>query len=366
MDFVDWESVDISLDEVLFRLNEKWQDNPDSNYNTTAFRTKRDKVDMSRSNIQMCCPFHSERTASFGISTESPYVYHCFTCGERGNLEDLVLHVLGLNPLNMMDRAKAVNFIMGRAKVYGNKAQIDVSQLFKRKEALQEIAMEGERTSEIPYMFGRGINRRTLDKYEVCFDKAKGEVIFPVRSAEGKVFFSQKRSTWSKSFLNAEVPVKKETLYGLYYILQAPKKIDEVFVTEAIIDTLSCYMAGMPSVSVMGRILFEGQLELLKRHGIRTLHTLYDNDMWGVVATIQTCELIIRKGMPINLYVRKSPFGHWGVDGVGDFQYKDANDLLKAGVLHQTQRMTYTEFKTSLTNEAKNLITEKTGGKIKW
>jgi DNA primase len=32
-----------------------------------------------------CCPFHSERTASFGVSREAG-LYHCFGCGAGGDV----------------------------------------------------------------------------------------------------------------------------------------------------------------------------------------------------------------------------------------------------------------------------------------
>ena len=42
----------------------------------------------------VCCPFHQERTASCHLYHDH---FHCFGCGTRGDVIDLVKQVLGKN-----------------------------------------------------------------------------------------------------------------------------------------------------------------------------------------------------------------------------------------------------------------------------
>ncbi|MBR1946376.1 MAG: DNA primase, partial [Alphaproteobacteria bacterium] len=42
-----------------------------------------------------CCPFHHEKTASFSVSEEKDF-YHCFGCGEHGNVFDFVKKAMGM------------------------------------------------------------------------------------------------------------------------------------------------------------------------------------------------------------------------------------------------------------------------------
>lgn len=350
----DWRDIPIDIEDMLFELSNQWKRNPESKYNTTAFNLMMENARKGGDNIQMCCMFHSERTPSFGVSTAPPYKYHCFTCGASGDLLSLVMHVLGL-PNTLDGYAKAQRFIMKNVYIDTHE-EIDILSIIeggKGKKIVPESDVEKYKTNEIPYMFGRGLNKRVLDRYEVGFDKEKNCIVIPVRTDKGEVRFLKRRSVASKMFLNEESVYKKDVLYGLYYIDNASFPIEEVFMTEAEIDAMSCYMAGMPAVSMMGRILFKEQLALIKRRNFKTLNLLLDNDMWGVYATLEAIKAIEKERIPCAVNVCLFPEGHWGVDGIRDYQYKDANDLLKARKLHLVKKIPAVNFMMSLSVGAK-------------
>ena len=47
----------------------------------------------SGSNLYGCCPFHDERTPSWGVSINEPHCHACFACNARGTLADLLIRV---------------------------------------------------------------------------------------------------------------------------------------------------------------------------------------------------------------------------------------------------------------------------------
>ena len=82
-------------------------------------RTKNDIVEVVGSYVKLerkgynywaCCPFHHEKTPSFCINEADQY-YHCFGCGESG---DVIRFVSELESLDFMD---AVKLLAQRAKM---------------------------------------------------------------------------------------------------------------------------------------------------------------------------------------------------------------------------------------------------------
>lgn len=57
------------------------------------------KLERDGDEFVACCPFHSERTASFSIFTGGDHVerFYCFGCGEKGDVLDFVRGVKGVD-----------------------------------------------------------------------------------------------------------------------------------------------------------------------------------------------------------------------------------------------------------------------------
>ncbi|MCX6834364.1 MAG: CHC2 zinc finger domain-containing protein [candidate division Zixibacteria bacterium] len=57
-----------------------------------------------------CCPFHTEKTASFKVSPDRQ-LFHCFGCGKGGNTFSFLMEHEG------MSFADAVRYLAGRANI---------------------------------------------------------------------------------------------------------------------------------------------------------------------------------------------------------------------------------------------------------
>ncbi len=85
-----------------------------------------------------CCPFHHEKTPSFAINEGGQY-YHCFGCGESG---DVIRFVSEMESLDFME---AVKLLADRAKMpmpetSGNDAK--TAELKRKRDALLKILNE--------------------------------------------------------------------------------------------------------------------------------------------------------------------------------------------------------------------------------
>lgn len=338
---VDLASFNIDIEELLKDLRLYWLERDESRYNDTALT----KIKKSGENIMFCCPHHHESNPSCGIQVDYPYGYNCFSCGASGNLPQLVAHVVGLP-----SEAHGIHFLMKHYVLVNpqERPPLNIEEILDGKEGrglnlISEEEIKKYTRKRHPYIKKRGFSERTLRKYEVGYDEVQRAITFPVRASDGTVRFIKRRSVDRKNFLNQAGIRKKDIIYGLYYLLQSPRKFTELYLTESETDTLACYEAKMPSGAILGRILFKEQVKELIKAGIKTVILFFDNDQHGIEATFQAYQLLSRMS-PIRVKAVLYPNGQYGLDGLGVMKYKDANDLLLAKKLDKIKKVTFAEY----------------------
>lgn len=335
-------TIGVDVEEILEDLRYDWTTS--DKYHTN--RTLLTKVSNKGENIMACCPFHNETNPSFGIQANYPYTYNCFGCGAKGNLATLVTHILSLSSelegYHYINKTYTVSSIKDRKR-------IDIDSILNNSEAdkkrtLPDSSIDAYLGKHHPYMASRGLSQRTLTKYEVGYDEETHSITFPVRTSTGQIRFINRRSVDTKRFLNEKNIYKKDILYGLYYLLQAGHKLDSLFMTESIIDTMSCYQNGLPSVAVMGRILFQEQLRELLLAGVKQVNLFFDNDEHGLDCTIKTYNMLSKTPIRVNVIIY--PECHFGIDTAdkSSVLFKDGNDLLKFGRMKDIEVVSYIEF----------------------
>lgn len=125
-----------------------------------------------------CCPFHSEDTPSFTIFTGNDHVerFHCFGCGERGDVMDFVQKIKGV------DFKEAIK-ILG-----GGKAGENVTPRVIKARDIYEGITPLNPTGEI--VAGRKVTiynpKRKGDKSE--WGSFAPSMVFPYRRADGSLF----------------------------------------------------------------------------------------------------------------------------------------------------------------------------------
>ena len=237
------------------------------------------------------CPFHDEKTASFRV-TPSKGFYHCFGCGEGG---DVIRFVEKINNLGFAD---AVEWLADRCGVQlryeeGDGPRVEPGLRMRVLEANQAAAEFFARQLTTPdavvarqfldgrgftrehaehfglgfapragrelrdHLLGRGFSREDLVKAglvrESGWDFFQSRLIWPIRDAgRSTVGFGARRlfddDRMPAKYLNTPETVvykKSHVLYGLDLARQPIGRKNQVVVVEGYTDVMACHIAGV-------------------------------------------------------------------------------------------------------------------------
>lgn len=303
------------------------------------------------SNYWACCPFHHEKTPSFSIN-ETDQFYHCFGCGESG---DVIKLVREMENVDFMD---AVRLLAERAKLPMPQTDYDNSGTVrqkKKRDALVAIMNDaahfyldnlnsGKADEHIKYILSRKIpsnivrtfglgaslNYTDLPAYllkkgysvsdildsgvvnsvdDRLVDSQGGRLIFPIINAMDeviafggralkKVNFGKYKNTKETMLFN-----KSKTLYNINLLkkLKKTQTIKEVIIVEGYMDTISLYQAGFKNVvASMGTSLTHEQARLIKRY-TDTVLISYDGDAAGQHGNLRGLEILKDEGLNVKV-----------------------------------------------------------------
>lgn len=232
---------------------------------------------------------------------------HCFTCGYKVPLYKMVADCFD------------VSEEWGKKWLVQNFSDL----LIERKQLLPEISFDKKPIKYIdesilknyeyfhPYMKQRKLTDEIIKKYKIGFDPKTSCLTFPVWDERGRLVMVTKRSVLNKSFYipdDVEKPV-----YLLNFLQKSEHKVNQIYVAESQINTLTLLSWGYDAVGLFGTG-GKHQYEILKKSGFRNFVLCLDGDDAGMKGT----ERFI-KNMPEDtlISVKRIPWG------------KDVNDLTK-------------------------------------
>ena len=238
------------------------------------------------------CPFHDERTPSFHVRPQVGR-YHCFGCGEDGDVFSFVQKVDHTTFQEAVERlAGRIGFTLhyedgGQASDHGGRAR-----LLSANEAAREFFTEhltaadaeparrflGERgfDPEAAARFGVGFAPKSFDALRShlkgrgfseeelvtagllssgdrsAYDRFRGRLTWPIRDVTGTTIgFGARRlleDDKGPKYLNTpETPVyhKSQVLYGLDLARRDISKGKQVVIVEGYTDVMACHLAGV-------------------------------------------------------------------------------------------------------------------------
>ena len=302
------------------------------------------------SSYKACCPFHNEKTPSFTVD-EKYQSYHCFGCGEHGDVIKFVEKYYNLDFKDAVKQlAEEYNVDLssggfGGDSKYAKWYEINRDAALFFYKALRagpnpglDYLVKRELNAETCKTFGlgwadaewhslqhhfkeTGTDEKTLlelgilkkgdkkndDGTDNIYDKYRERVVFPLINTRGKVIgFSCRNLTGDPpKYINSDdSPIfqKKNYLYGLNVTRNDISKEDAVILVEGQMDVISLWQAGVKNVTAsLGTALTENQAALLQRY-TKNAYLCYDADAAGRKAALRGMDILYKAGFNVKVF----------------------------------------------------------------
>ena len=294
------------------------------------------------------CPFHQGTRRNFSV-VPAKRLYHCFVCGESGDVFKFLTKRLGLEwpeAVKLVGEKSGIEVVDTRTRREGPDPREPMWELQATAAAyFQKILWEDSIGAPArDYLEDRGVSREVADEFGIGFapreiglmrgymhslgfDDARliegglliapdGEVeprprfrnrlMFPILDAAGRYvgFGGRMLGPGEPKYLNsAESPIfaKGKLLYGLNRARNAIRRADRALVVEGYFDALRLFAAGITEVvAPLGTALTEVQAGMLRKYS-RNVYLLYDSDAAGLKATFRAGDELLRQGMSVRV-----------------------------------------------------------------
>jgi len=288
------------------------------------------------------CPFHNEKTPSFHVHSDKQF-YHCFGCGEGGNVISFVMKTERLNFV------EAVKFLAERVGMHLPTSDYEegiVSEDEKKKRLLKDRLlkinaeaaeffhfnlMSARGKDAVKYLASRGIDAKIISEFRIglasdgwdnlksflltkgyeeelllqagllaesnkkTYDRFRNRVIFPILDTNaGTVGFGGRALDDSNpKYLNSPESMvfsKGKLLYGLNRLTKM-RPLESIILVEGYIDVIALQRYGFENaVASLGTALTVDQARLIKRNAKRVF-VAYDGDKAGIKAAQKGLEI---------------------------------------------------------------------------
>ena len=302
-----------------------------------------DYVDLKKSgnSYKGLCPFHNEKTPSFTVD-DRKQLFHCFGCGEGGDVVSFIMHKEGLSYIDSMKylakkagiklddtKSSTENKILNRYYDINKDIMMYFYKNLLTDKACQIYLKNRGFRSNIVNTFMLGFAKNSWDdllsyvknkdyllddienlglikksqngKY---YDKYRNRLIFPIINHYGKVIGFGGRSIDSTmpKYLNSpesQVFKKRYNLYGLNIFKKQSNK--DIILVEGYMDVIGLNNQGIDqAVASLGTSLTNDQAKLLKRYA-KNVYICYDEDNAGIKATDRAIEILLDEGIKPNI-----------------------------------------------------------------
>jgi len=261
------------------------------------------------------CPFHDEKSPSFNVNPSRGF-YHCFGCGEGGDVISFLMKIDGLNFGEVVERlADKVGVVLRREdegtaaperpKGPGRRRLVEAHKIAQEfyaeqlgtPDALVARQFLGERGFDqaAAALFGIGYAPRdghALDRHlkgrgfgrdelvagglvgQSGYDKFRGRLLWPIRESNGETIgFGARRlfddDRIEAKYLNtAESPIykKSQVLYGIDLARKEIGLRSQAVIVEGYTDVMACHLSGVPTaVATCGTAFGDDHARVLRR-----------------------------------------------------------------------------------------------------
>ena len=309
-------------------------------------------------NLKGLCPFHSEKTPSFTVSP-SRQMFHCFGCGEGGNVFTFLMKMDGLT-FPAVVRALGQKLGIPVEEKAASPGARQRAALRERLLGVNQVAADmfhrtllsdpGAEPARV-YLRERGITSGTIERFGIgyalpawdsslkaltktgwkvedlaaagliiareqagrssgdvsgFYDRFRGRVLFPIRDLQKRVigFGGRVLDDGVPKYLNSpETPLfsKGRTLYALEAAREGITRLAHVVIVEGYFDAVALHQAGLTNaVATLGTALTADHVDLIRRFTRRVV-LLFDPDAAGVRAALRTMDLFLGSGLTVQV-----------------------------------------------------------------
>lgn len=299
-----------------------------------------------------CCPFHFEKTPSFGVN-ENEQFYHCFGCGESG---DVIKFVEKYENMTFYEAVKYLAQNAGMTLPEINVTNEDLENLKQKEKVLKALNFAREYyiymlslshnsparayiekrglTDEVVKYFGIGhspdwqglienlkskdVSLETMklaglieyNEQNHPYDVFATRLMFPILNSFGDcIGFTARTLDDSSKFAkyrNSTQTIvfdKSKTIYNIHTIknLRKEQNIDYIIICEGTIDVIAMYKAGFKNtVACLGTALTHHHASELKRYTNKIILCL-DGDSAGQSATYKAIDVLSETGLEVRV-----------------------------------------------------------------
>lgn len=300
----------------------------------------------SGSDFVALCPFHSERTPSFHVSTQKQ-MFYCFGCGTGG---DVITFIMKIENLSFPEAVRHLADIAGIKVPQKDFMDTELAALRKK---VYDINREAARfyynymispsgTKGLEYFHSRYLKTSTikhfglgyappewdaLSKYLIekgyvendivaaglairnnsgkIFDRFRDRAMFPIINHRGNVVGFGGRTFDKDSpakYLNTSDTIvfkKQENLFAINFAKDS--KAPQIIICEGYMDVISLHQAGFTSaVAALGTAFTPKQALLLKRYN-PNIAVCFDSDGPGKKATARSIDILEANGLSVKV-----------------------------------------------------------------
>ena len=299
------------------------------------------------------CPFHDERTPSFGVNPVEK-VYYCFGCQASGDVFTFVMETEGLDfpgalqsladrfgvelqteqedpeAAERRQRRQRLQSLLGRASAYYARYLWEAREAAPARDYLQSRGLREDTLTEFrvgyaPSAWDRmltasrragfsdedlivtGLAQRSQNRPGQIYDRFRERIMFPSTDARSNVIgFGARamRDNQRPKYLNTaegELYHKREVLFGLDRARAAAARTGNVILVEGYTDVLALHQAGLSNaVGIMGTALTEEQIRQLER--VATVLVLcLDSDRAGQDAMLRAAQVTDNRNLELRV-----------------------------------------------------------------
>jgi DNA primase len=303
----------------------------------------------SGANFTALCPFHKEKSPSFMVSPQKQ-IFHCFGCGEGGNIFSFVMKIEGLTfPEAVRLLAEKCNVQIPEKKFQSQEsrdAKTRSFEILERTTRFYENLLWDEKrgASAREYLKKRGITQETARAFRLGwalddwrgliesvvkanfrveelealglavingdkrYDMFRARLMFPIFDSQGKPigFGGRVIGQGEPKYLNSPETVvykKRRELYNLNQSKHAIQEAKTALVVEGYLDLISLWQAGIHNVvATLGTALTVEHVRVLKRYA-ESVVMVYDGDSAGVNAALRSLDVFLEEEMPVRVMI---------------------------------------------------------------